>query len=64
MTLILAQEERMALLQIDELIETYCKECLLKTHLRETKGKTKAHQYCITKCSVGMKIKQLGNTLQ
>ncbi|MDT3995153.1 MULTISPECIES: zinc-finger domain-containing protein [unclassified Mammaliicoccus] len=64
MTLILAQEEKVAIKQIDQLMETYCKGCLLKTHYRETQGKHQAHQYCISECSVGIRIKQLGNKLQ
>ncbi|WP_213017713.1 zinc-finger domain-containing protein [Mammaliicoccus vitulinus] len=45
-------------------METYCKGCLLKTHYRESKGKHQAHQYCISECSIGIRIKQLGNKLQ
>ncbi|GGI42204.1 zinc-finger domain-containing protein [Mammaliicoccus stepanovicii] len=64
MTLILAKEDKIAIKQIDELMETYCKKCLLKTHYRETMGKHKAHQYCISECSIGIRIKQIGNQLQ
>lgn len=64
MTLILAKEEKIAIKQIDKLMENYCKGCLLKTHYRETKGKQQAHQYCISECSIGIQIKQIGNKLQ
>ena len=50
--------------KIDELMNTYCDKCLLKTHIRKTEGKTQAHHFCISECSIGKQIKQLGNELQ
>ena len=35
-----------------------------KTHIRKTEGKTQAHHFCISECSIGKQIKQLGNELQ
>ena len=32
-----------------------------KTHIRKTEGKTQAHHFCISECSIGKQIKQLGN---
>lgn len=49
---------------IDELMNTYCKSCLLKHHIRKSEGKTQAHHFCINECSIGKEIKQLGNELQ
>ncbi|MCU5745513.1 zinc-finger domain-containing protein [Staphylococcus sp. SQ8-PEA] len=56
--------EKKALNQIDELMHTYCSDCILKTYIRKNQGKTDAHHFCINKCSVGQEIKQLGNELQ
>ena len=45
-------------------MNTYCNQCLLKSHKRKTEGKTQAHHFCINECSIGKQIKQLGNELQ
>nr|WP_241864557.1 zinc-finger domain-containing protein [Staphylococcus massiliensis] len=63
-TIILTFEEKKAIQSIDKLMNQYCHRCLLKTHLRKAYGKTHAHQFCISECSVGKQIKQLGNELQ
>ncbi|TGZ36972.1 zinc-finger domain-containing protein, partial [bacterium M00.F.Ca.ET.162.01.1.1] len=46
------------------LMNTYCKACLSKRHVKNTNGKTQAHHFCINECSVGKQIKQIGNELQ
>lgn len=60
----LTYSEKAALAQIDHLMNTYCDDCLLKAHIRKTQGKTQARHFCISECSVGKQIKQLGNELQ
>ncbi|WP_435303499.1 zinc-finger domain-containing protein [Staphylococcus agnetis] len=42
----------------------YCEQCMIKTHIRQSQNKTKAHHFCIKECSVGKQIQQLGNELQ
>ncbi|WP_083195485.1 zinc-finger domain-containing protein [Staphylococcus carnosus] len=49
---------------MDELLNTYCKNCELKLYNRKEHGKTYAHHFCIYECSVGKQIKQFGNELQ
>ncbi|APH04675.1 zinc-finger domain-containing protein [Bacillus weihaiensis] len=49
--------------KISVLIETYCEDCLLKKHFREEKGKRYAHSFCINQCTIGEKIKQIGEKL-
>jgi NAD kinase len=61
---ILTYSEKEAIDAIDQLMNTYCKTCLLKRHIKNTKGKTQAHHFCINECSVGKQIKQIGNELQ
>ena len=56
--------EQNAIHKIDDLMNTYCEQCLLKSHIRKTEGKTQAHHFCINECSVGKQIKQIGNELQ
>ena len=64
MKVILTHSEQNAIEKIDELMNTYCDKCLLKTHIRKTEGKTQAHHFCINECTVGKQIKQIGNELQ
>ncbi|ARJ09377.1 zinc-finger domain-containing protein [Staphylococcus lugdunensis] len=61
---ILTHSEQNAIHKIDDLMNTYCEQCLLKSHIRKTEGKTQAHHFCINECSVGKQIKQIGNELQ
>lgn len=51
------------LIEVEGLLNTYCKDCLVKAALRKEKGKTAAHKFCITDCSVGEKLKQYGMKL-
>ncbi len=49
--------------KVDELIDTYCSECFLKSHFRKEHGKTYAHRFCIEQCTVGEKIRYIGEKL-
>ena len=64
MKTILTYTEKEAIAAIDKLMNTYCHQCLLKSHIKHTQGKTQAHHFCINECSIGKEIKQLGNELQ
>nr|WP_203232877.1 zinc-finger domain-containing protein [Staphylococcus sp. MI 10-1553] len=64
MTVVLTDSEKKAIASIDQLSQQYCEHCLVKAHLRKTKGKTQAHHFCINACSIGKQIQQLGNELQ
>ena len=48
---------------IDELTDMYCSECLVIRDLRQSRGKTKAHQFCIESCTVGEQLQFLGQEL-
>ena len=48
---------------IDELTDMYCSDCLVIRDLRQKRGKTKAHQFCIEKCTVGEQLQFLGKEL-
>ncbi|CAM4151826.1 zinc-finger domain-containing protein [Lacicoccus alkaliphilus] len=52
------------LLKINQLEEKYCHGCLLKKMNREQGTRTSAHKFCITECSVGLRIRSHGNQLQ
>ncbi|MCO4345611.1 zinc-finger domain-containing protein [Staphylococcus agnetis] len=59
------QKQKNVLFQkIDQLMNQYCEQCMIKTHIRQSQNKTKAHHFCIKECSVGKQIQQLGNELQ
>ncbi|EDL63600.1 zinc-finger domain-containing protein [Bacillus sp. SG-1] len=50
--------------KLDEILGTYCEGCLLKAHFRKEYGKNYAHRFCIEKCTVGQKVKELGRHLK
>ena len=49
--------------EIDEMLTTYCEGCFVKTQLRKDEGKTAAHRFCISNCTVGSQLQFLGNEL-
>lgn len=49
--------------EIDEILDIYCDGCFLKRQLSKEKGKTTAHKFCITNCSVGGQLKLLGEQM-
>ncbi|MFD1928186.1 zinc-finger domain-containing protein [Sporosarcina siberiensis] len=49
--------------EIDEILDTYCDGCFLKKHLSKDRGKTAAHNFCITHCTVGEHLKFLGEEM-
>ena len=63
MTVILTHSEQEAIDKIDELMNTYCDKCLLK-HISERPKVRHNTPFCISECSIGKQIKQLGNELQ
>ena len=48
---------------IDQMTDTYCNDCPVKRELRNNRGKSGAHRFCIEQCSVGAHLKFLGNEL-
>ncbi|PZX07605.1 uncharacterized protein DUF2602 [Psychrobacillus insolitus] len=49
--------------EIDILLNKYCEDCFVRSHLRKEKGKTVAHDFCIHVCTVGEQIKETGKKL-
>lgn len=45
------------------MIETYCEGCFVRKQIRKEQGKTAAHRFCISHCSVGTQLQFLGNEL-
>lgn len=50
--------------KIDNLSDTYCNGCFIRTQLRKESGKTIAYRFCIEQCTVGESIKQIGSKLK
>lgn len=48
---------------IDSLTDTYCDDCLVRQELRQQRGKSGAHRFCIEHCSVGQQLQFLGQEL-
>ncbi|MBT2582100.1 zinc-finger domain-containing protein [Planococcus sp. ISL-109] len=49
--------------EIDDMLSTYCEGCFVKAQLRKDEGKTAAHRFCISECTVGTQLQFLGQEL-
>ncbi|EWH21974.1 zinc-finger domain-containing protein [Bacillus haynesii] len=49
--------------ELTHLQDTYCEGCFIKKHFRKEYGKTYAHAFCISKCTVGEKLRIYGDVL-
>ncbi len=49
--------------EIDEIMDKYCNDCLLKKALNQERGKTAAHRFCISECTIGDQLRFLGNEM-
>ncbi|QHJ71188.1 MULTISPECIES: zinc-finger domain-containing protein [Planococcaceae] len=49
--------------EIDEMLNTYCEGCFVRTQIRKDEGKTAAHRFCISNCTIGTQLQFLGNEL-
>ncbi|MGE7764821.1 zinc-finger domain-containing protein [Peribacillus sp. NPDC096540] len=49
--------------EVEDVLTSFCHECFLQKHFRKEYGRSYAHQFCISQCTVGEKLKQLGNEL-
>jgi hypothetical protein len=56
-------ERNQVISKVDDILATYCEDCLLKAHFRKQHGKNKAHRFCIEKCTVGQNLRELGEKL-
>ena len=48
--------------ELEEIL-TVCEGCFLQKHFRKQNGRTFAHQFCLSECTVGERLKQLGKEL-
>ena len=49
--------------EITEILDAYCEGCFLKNQLTKEKGKTGAHRFCITTCTIGEQLQFLGQEM-
>ncbi len=49
--------------EIDCMMQTYCEGCFVRKQIRKEQGKTAAHRFCISNCTVGSQLQFLGNEL-
>lgn len=49
--------------EIDETMERYCEGCFIRKQIRKEQGKTAAHRFCISSCTIGSQLQFLGNEL-
>lgn len=49
--------------ELEAVLEDYCKDCFLYSTLRREKGRAYAHKFCISQCTVGEKLKEIGTKL-
>ncbi|PPA71213.1 zinc-finger domain-containing protein [Jeotgalibacillus proteolyticus] len=56
-------ERKKVINEVEELVNTYCRECMVKKQLRLERGKTRAHRFCIKECTVGEQIINYGKYL-
>ncbi|SFA99421.1 MULTISPECIES: zinc-finger domain-containing protein [unclassified Bacillus (in: firmicutes)] len=51
------------MMKVDQLVKEYCDGCFLYRHIRKEEGRTAAHRFCITQCTVGEKFVEIGKNL-
>ncbi|MBD7936145.1 MULTISPECIES: zinc-finger domain-containing protein [Cytobacillus] len=53
-------EKKKLVKEVDQVIDFYCEDCFLYKYHRKEYGRNFAHRFCITKCTVGEKIQNIG----
>jgi hypothetical protein len=48
---------------VESIMDQYCLGCFLNKYLKQEGGRRFAHRFCITKCTVGEKLKEFGKKL-
>ncbi|MBN6888527.1 C2H2-type zinc finger protein [Cytobacillus horneckiae] len=56
-------EKKKIVQEVESIMDQYCDECFLYKYHRKEKGRNFAHRFCITQCTVGLKIKSIGKEL-
>ncbi|KAB7672986.1 zinc-finger domain-containing protein [Bacillus sp. B1-b2] len=56
-------ERKKLIHEADELMKDYCNDCFLYKQNKEDIGKRNAHRFCISQCTVGIKLREYGERL-
>lgn len=48
--------------EVNEML-AFCEDCFVQKHFRKEKGRAFAHQFCLSNCTVGQKLKKVGKKL-
>ncbi|MCQ6273958.1 zinc-finger domain-containing protein [Bacillus sp. V3B] len=49
--------------KVEAIMNNYCNGCFLYKQNRKDKGRSSAHRFCISSCTVGEKLRQYGEKL-
>ncbi|MBY6273430.1 MAG: zinc-finger domain-containing protein [Caldibacillus debilis] len=50
--------------EADKWMEDYCRGCFLHKYFSKEKGRRYAHNFCINKCTVGERLRKIGQELE
>ncbi|MDQ0155143.1 zinc-finger domain-containing protein [Robertmurraya andreesenii] len=50
--------------EVEELLSGYCNGCFLYKYHKLERGRTYAHRFCISECTIGEKIRDFGHRLE
>ncbi|MGG3562524.1 zinc-finger domain-containing protein [Neobacillus rhizosphaerae] len=48
---------------LENVMVHYCDGCFLHQHVKNEGGRRAAHRFCITECTIGEKLQELGKKL-
>ena len=49
--------------EVNRTLQDYCEGCFLYCTHRKEHGRTYAHKFCLSHCTVGQKLKEVGNKI-
>lgn len=49
--------------EVDRTLRDYCEDCFLYRTHRKEQGRTYAHKFCLTHCTIGQQLKTIGNKI-
>ena len=56
-------DKTVVMTEIDSTTDLYCEGCFLKKELAKDRGKTAAHLFCISTCTIGEHLQFLGKEM-
>jgi hypothetical protein len=56
-------ERNQVIIELNDMIETYCEGCFVYQHFRKIHSQNYAQNFCMKQCTIGEKLKQYGKYL-